>query len=463
MRICSLKYLKICFKHFSFKSKKTDKIKKIYYKNTIYEGETKYSQKTQKNIKEGLGIFLTNKGECYFGEFKNDKLNGEGNFIFSNGGFLRGNFINDKLENLSIFIQNNGDIFLLNFKKGILKGFTTYFPANEKNAYVLLFEKNCFKKVIKKFCFSENKYFESIYKIIKSTFDNSQLSQVLYTEKDIENVLKKKIISEKKKNLKEKSFISSYLISDKFFYCGIFNENLSFNGLGILIDFEGKRIKIGEFYKNGMENYGFIIEKKYSFIGKFTNNKLKKNILIKNLESNEYKLCYYENGVFLKVLEEGEGVFIKEIYDYKNKEEIILKENDLENENVFFFEENFGISIIGSLNFNFNSKKVNKNHKIRIKQGNEFSFLPRKRNVKKKFKKIQKNLRTKSLNSLKLVKEKLPLRKIESKLMDLQRRSRGRSVVEKKNSLHKDHCWDFKESVKKQKEEIRRNYFKNIN
>lgn len=463
MRTTNKEFLKISLKHFSFKSKKENKIKKIYYNNAIYEGETSISLLTKKVIKEGLGVYLTIKGECYFGEFKNDKLNGEGNFFFSNGGFLRGKFVNNKLEDMSIFVQNNGDIFLLNFRKGILKGFSTYFPAGEKNAYVLLFEKNSFKRVIKKFSFSEDKYFDSVFKIIKSTFENSQLSQVLYTEKDIENVLKKS-------KIKEKLFISSHLINNKFFYCGIFNENLTFNGLGFLIDFEGERIKIGEFLKNGMENYGFIIEKKYSFMGRFKSNKLTDNIVIKNLESNEFKLCFYEKGAFKKILEEGIGNYKKEIYNYKNKEDVLLKSSDFEDINLFFLNENFNLSIIGSLNFNFNSQKVNKFDKNEIKQKirSEFSFVPKKTNIQRKIK-IEKTPRSKSLNSLSLAlkpkekNKKLPLQKRESKIIELRRKSKSRSVIEKKkkNSIHKNHCWDFKENIRKQKEQIRKNYFKN--
>ena len=62
---------------------------------------------------------------------------------------------------------------------------------------------------------------------------------MLYTNKDIENVLKKHKDS-------AKSFISSHLIYSKYLYCGIIDNNMMLDGLGILIDFEGE-IKVGEF------------------------------------------------------------------------------------------------------------------------------------------------------------------------------------------------------------------------
>jgi hypothetical protein len=447
MKITDRVILKICFKYFSFSSKKVNELKKLYYKNALYEGETREDGVSKRIIKEGLGIYITNKGECYFGEFENDSINGEGNYFFLNGSFLRGSFVNNKLEKICILIQKNGDIFLLNFKNGNLQGFSTYFPVSEKNAYVILFEKNNFKKIIKKFLFSEEKYEESVLKIIKSTFENSQLNQILYTEKDIENVLKKNV-------QKNSQFICSYLINNKYFYCGIFNQNLTFNGLGILFDFDNERIKVGEFLEEGMENLGMIIEKKYAFIGRLCKNKLTHKILIKNLETFEFKLCQYEEGVFKSVLFEGIGNSIEESFDFSIKDMIFLKNTDVLGKNTFFIDEKFDISIISSLNFNFDSKKF-KNIKSeaidQIKNNKIETFTENDKNL------TNKSNRSKSVNiNPKILNEKIPLQKRNSKVDELK----SKSKIKTPSPIHKNHCWDFDDAINKDKKEVFKNYFK---
>ena len=69
--------------------------------------------------------------------------------------------------------MREGDIYLLNFSKGILNGPCTYFPKDTCNAYVIYFEINRFKKVIKKFHFSEKSYLYSKMLIIKKLFEDS--------------------------------------------------------------------------------------------------------------------------------------------------------------------------------------------------------------------------------------------------------------------------------------------------
>lgn len=62
-----------------------------------------------------MGIIFTVKGECYFGEFKDNKINGEGNYFLRNGNFLRGTFVNNKLDGKAIYVKREGDIYILNF------------------------------------------------------------------------------------------------------------------------------------------------------------------------------------------------------------------------------------------------------------------------------------------------------------------------------------------------------------
>ena len=69
--------------------------------------------------------------------------------------------------------MKEGDIYILNFSHGILNGPCTYFPKDTCYAFVIYFEINRFKKVIKKFHFSEKTFFNSKIQIIKKLFEDS--------------------------------------------------------------------------------------------------------------------------------------------------------------------------------------------------------------------------------------------------------------------------------------------------
>lgn len=63
-------------------------LQKKAYKNGIYQGY--FDAATCQ--KSGIGIFLYNKGYVYFGEFRNDEIEGEGLIFLKDGGFCHGFF-----------------------------------------------------------------------------------------------------------------------------------------------------------------------------------------------------------------------------------------------------------------------------------------------------------------------------------------------------------------------------------
>ena len=347
-------FLKIALKHFAFSYSENKIIKKIYYPSTIFEGETIYNKKTLKYEKNGIGIFTNQCGLTFFGKFENDKINGEGNIFYLNGSFLRGRFIDNKLDGMCLMQNVIGDIYILNFKNGELHGYSTFFPKNEHFSYVLLFLCNKFMNKKKKFKFENFEIYEKAkFKIIKEIFENSQISEIFYTEKDIENVLRKKKIEE------NSLFISSHKIGESYLYLGIFDEQLIFNGLGILINLNDCKIKIGDFFDSGMENFGIILQKKYSFFGNFKNGKLNNKILIQNFTTNEYKLCNYKEGSFNSIIKEGKGDYEDKFFFY-DKNKIIIREFFKPENEIIFCQENFDISILKNFSFEFEEITLNR-------------------------------------------------------------------------------------------------------
>lgn len=287
------------FKYFSFRFKKMN-TRRIHYHNAIYEGQVQFNEKKNSIVRHGVGTFLTNKGLFYYGQFNNDRLEGEGNFLMPEGHFLRGNFKKGKLHGLSLYMKRNGDIYILKFKYGILNSKVTFFPGEAKEGYLLQFGANKFRKVLKRYEFGSNEPDKAKYRVIRSVFENSQLNEVLYTASDVQKVLKKA-------QNKDSIYINSHLIGKEYAYCGMFDIELGFKGLGLLLGFGSGKVKIGLWNVGEMEGYGFIHDKKYSFIGGFKANQMHGEVLVRNLATDDYKLCLYEKGAFKKVLEDGKG------------------------------------------------------------------------------------------------------------------------------------------------------------
>ena len=298
-RLFDINFLTCAFKYFSFRNH--DSItRRYYYKDAIYEGEGHIDNNYKTFIKEGLGFFITSRGDIYFGEFKNNMLHGEGNFVFTNGDFMRAEFKRDKLHGKCLLSRYNGDLFIITFKYGNIDGFCTYMPYKYNCAFVLEFCANVFQRVVKQYYFNEVKAEEARIKIVSAIFENSQLNETIYTDKDITNVLKR---SEKPQEV----FISSILIDNSFFYSGFYNASLDFKGLGLLIDIDSKKIRVSDWVNEKMNGFGFIIEEKYLFKGVFEGGYLKGPAVVKDISKNQFKECLYEKGEIVDVLKTGEG------------------------------------------------------------------------------------------------------------------------------------------------------------
>lgn len=305
--LLNMEYWKSYFKYFSFRYKQKT-IQRIYYKNAIYEGQCQFDEIKQIPIKNGVGIYLTNKGLVFYGQFQNNRINGEGNFITPEGHFLRGSFKKGKLNGLSLFLKRNGDIYILKFKYGILNSKVTFFPGDCREGFLLQFTANKFRKVLKRYEFGSSEPEKAKARVVKSVFENSQLNEVLYTASDVTKVLKKAKV--------EGRFINSHVIGDEFAYCGLFNQSLEFNGLGLLFNFNNGKIKMGEWINQEQESNGFLIHGKYSFTGKFVTGQLDGDVLVRNLDTTDYKICHYEKGSLKKVLSEGKGQTDFTMFDY---------------------------------------------------------------------------------------------------------------------------------------------------
>ena len=63
-----------------------------------------------------FGAYTTDKGGKYFGEWQNDKYNGNGSMIYSNGDKYIGGFKDNAHEGNGVYIFSTGEKFMGEFK-----------------------------------------------------------------------------------------------------------------------------------------------------------------------------------------------------------------------------------------------------------------------------------------------------------------------------------------------------------
>lgn len=300
-------YWLYCFKYFSFRYKEAA-VQRLYFQDGIYEGQVHRPIGSEPEM-HGIGMYLSNKGDLIFGEFKQNNLNGEVNMLLYNGSFYRGGFKNGLYDGLGVLISVDKDVYLLSFRNGLLNGCITYFPKSGKEVFIIRYKDNVLKSVFKRYRLSTEHGEEVKYRVIKSVFENSQLNEILYTATDVQKIVKKVSTNRQK-------FVNSQMVGKEFLYCGIFNNELEFEGLGLLIDLENKKIRIGDWDKQVLNGFGVLVQTKYMFKGNFENNQLEGEILITNLETSEYKICLYKKGAFISIVKEGKGNFPYKGFEY---------------------------------------------------------------------------------------------------------------------------------------------------
>ncbi|EGR29249.1 morm repeat family protein [Ichthyophthirius multifiliis] len=94
------------FKRLNLSKQQTLEIKQIEFQNGIYQGLS-----NQNNERQGIGIYIWDGGEIYFGEWKHDKIDGQGILFFPQGGFIHGFFFKNKLNGPVFLKYANGDIY----------------------------------------------------------------------------------------------------------------------------------------------------------------------------------------------------------------------------------------------------------------------------------------------------------------------------------------------------------------
>ena len=97
---------------------KTEKINLIYPNFAEFSGD--WNPKTKE--KHGLGIQIWNDKSIYYGQWKNNKLNGKGKLIDPMGDTYEGDFVNDKLEGYGSYIHKKGASYIGNWKNNLQEG-----------------------------------------------------------------------------------------------------------------------------------------------------------------------------------------------------------------------------------------------------------------------------------------------------------------------------------------------------
>jgi len=320
-------------KYFTFKQSNTD-IERIFYRNAIYQGEiiTSPIDKTTK-LAHGLGILITNQAVCYFGQFKEGELSGEGNCFFNDGSFLRGSFKDGTAHGSCIYSLHNGDIYLMTLNKGALSNYCTYFPHGNPVVFMLKFDKNRFKEVIRSYSFPSEDYYKAKIAIIRDFFEESQMKDHLLNEKDLNNQMRRLKL--------EGNFIGCYEIGhNEFIYSGVFDTKLDFCGLGVLVK-NGNRVEIGNFKDAKLDILGVIFDKGFMYFGSFEKGDLNGNVVVKSLKKDAFKFCKYNMDNFEGVINEGSGMPVRPLFEFNSAQQILeFLEMPEDTADITFYDEN---------------------------------------------------------------------------------------------------------------------------
>jgi hypothetical protein len=335
------------FKYSSFKHP-TREIRRLYFRNAIYEGEVEpSSQSTPTPVPCGIGLLISNRGTIVYGKFKSGKLFGECNIISSDGSFARGGFTNNRADGPFIYSLFSGDTYLMNFVNGNLEGFITYFPHNQPIAFLLQFGKNQFKRVIKSFDFTIDEYYKSKIQIIRKFFEDYQVKDSLLNEKDLQ--------AQTKRLTKEFKHIGSYEIGkNEFIYNGVFDNRLNFCGMGILVKSED-RVEIGNFREAKIHKIGMLFENNYLYFGFFNDGDLDGKVIVRSLKTGAYKYCSYEEGTFKGIISQGSGMpdellfefrYLVDVFDFLNQTGDATESNLTD---INFLNENFELDFFDEM------------------------------------------------------------------------------------------------------------------
>lgn len=358
--LLSLDYYRTHFKYFGYR-KQPNLIRKIYYKNAIYQGETSMHLQTKQYLRHGLGMLINSKCETFYGEFKNDYFHGEGNVILPNGIMIRGKFKKNLLEGVAMICVKQADVFLVEFKQGVVSGPVSLVSPRLSSVVSLYFKDNQFQKEVKNYRFSPYKTEGIKGKIIKGIFGYSQSCEVLFDEKDFKHHLTRltKETNEAARgatsteaesqaqpegdNVRDlienelgksgskvdagptRYFVGSFLIENMdYVYNGVFDSNQTLNGVGIFISF-GNKMRIGNFIDDKMNGFGFALINNLLYVANFKDNSLNDRVFVKNMATGEFKVCIFVENQISSIESDGTGEFSEEFFFYESEEDFRRK------------------------------------------------------------------------------------------------------------------------------------------
>ena len=357
-------YYRTHFKYFGYR-KDPLSIRKIYYSNALYQGETIFDLQTKRYLRHGLGILINSKCECFYGEFKNDFFEGEGNVILPNGVMVRGSFRKNLLHGVAMICVKQADVFLVEFRHGLVSGPVSLVSPRLSSIVSLYFKDNQFQKEVKNYRFSPYKTETIKNKIIEGVFSYSQSCEVLFDEKDFKNHLVKltkdanrggpgpdaqdapvenlksgseKDDSENARDMIEKElnrseqrvepdqyFVGSFLIENTcYVYNGVFDSNQTLNGVGIFISFDNK-MRIGNFIDDKMNGFGFALINNLLYVANFRDNSLNDRVFVKNMATGEFKICIFVENQISSIESDGQGEFREEFFFFESEEDFRAK------------------------------------------------------------------------------------------------------------------------------------------
>jgi hypothetical protein len=116
-----------------------------------YEGDC-YTGEWKNNKMEGKGKYVWKNGNIYEGEWKEGKRTGKGKLAFENGDTYSGDFVNSKCEGRGTYIwsptgPNAGIKYEGDWKKGKRTGKGKETFVNGDTLYLLMWWNKCRKKI----------------------------------------------------------------------------------------------------------------------------------------------------------------------------------------------------------------------------------------------------------------------------------------------------------------------------
>ena len=101
------------------------------YKDSYYIGEIR----TEKNIREGMGVIVYENGRYYEGFWLKDRRDGKGFEVFSNGNVYIGDYKDGKVRGKGVYKWTNGDSYDGDWHNGMKHGYGLWKDLNI-NSYV---------------------------------------------------------------------------------------------------------------------------------------------------------------------------------------------------------------------------------------------------------------------------------------------------------------------------------------